>query len=90
MKTFLYLVRIWNEYGWHVESRPVERRPLAEFLHDLHHDPLPVGLVSGLVSLGQVEPHPFRVLHAQRLHNVKGPLAKGLKKKIAALSRSTQ
>ena len=76
--TQTHFIRIGNEYGRHVEPRPVERRPLAQLLNDLHHDPLPVALVSGLVSLAQVEAHPLAVLLAQGLHNVQGSLTQGL------------
>jgi hypothetical protein len=47
----------------------------------LHHHPLTVGLVAGLISLGQVEPHPVGVLLAQVFHDVQGSLAQRLEKK---------
>jgi hypothetical protein len=76
-----YLVGIRDVDGRHVESGPVESRPLAEFLDDLHHHPLTVGLVAGLISLGQVEPHPIGVLLAQRLHDVQRAFTQSLKNK---------
>ena len=80
-ESYEYLVGIGDEDGWHVESRPVEVGPLAQLLDDLHHDPLPVRLVSGLVGLAQVEPHPLGMLLTQLLHDVQRTLAQGLRKK---------
>ncbi len=74
------LIWVRNVDSGHVESRPVESRPFAEFLDDLHHHPLTVGLVAGLIGLGQVEPHPVGVLLAQVLHDVQGSLAQRLEK----------
>ena len=65
-----YLVGIRDVDGGHVKSGPVESWPLAELLNDLHHHPLTVGLVAGLISLGQVEPHSIGVLLAKCLHDV--------------------
>ena len=37
--------------GGHVEAGPVEARPLAQLLDDLHHHSLPVALVTDLKNL---------------------------------------
>ena len=37
--------------GGHVEAGPVEARPLAQLLDDLHHHSLPVALVTDLKKL---------------------------------------
>ena len=76
---FVHLVGIGDVDGRHVEASPVEAGPLAELLNDLHHDPLAVGLVASLISLGQVEAHPVGVFQAQALHDVQGPLAQRLR-----------
>ena len=37
--------------GRHVEAGPVEPGPLAQLLDNLHHDPLPVALISHLAEM---------------------------------------
>ena len=50
----IYLVRIGDEDGGHLEPLSVEGGPLAEFLDDLHHHSLAIRLVASLVSLKPV------------------------------------
>ena len=57
-------VRIWNIYGRHIKARSIESWSFAEFLNDLHHYPLPIGLMTSLISLGQVEANLFRMFDA--------------------------
>ena len=38
----IYLVRVRDEYRWHVETCPVETRSFAQFLDNLHHYTLSV------------------------------------------------
>ena len=45
--------------GGHVKACTIEAGPLAQLLDDLHHDPLSIGLMTGLISLGQVEANLF-------------------------------
>ena len=55
-------------------------------LNNLHHDPLSVRLMAGLISLAQVEAHPLGVLLRNLLHNVQCPLAQGLPHKKGDMS----
>ena len=72
------LIWIRDIYCWHVEPCFVESWSLAKFLNNLHHDSLSVRLVTGLVSLAQVEPHPLRMFGRDLLHDVQCSLAQSL------------
>ena len=71
-----------DEDGGHVEAGAIERRPLAQLLHDLHHDPLSVAFVAGLIGLREIKPHSLRMFLAQGLHDVQGAFAQRLADRI--------
>ena len=73
-------VGIGNIYGGHVKTCAIEPRSLAQFLNNLHHDPLAIGLMTGLISLGQVKPNLLRMFDAQSFDDIEGSLTKNLKK----------
>ena len=75
-------VGIGNIYGGHVKTCAIEPRSFAQFLNNLHHDPLAIGLMTGLISLGQVKPNLLRMFDAQSFDNIEGSLTKSLKIKI--------
>ena len=56
--------------GGHVETCAIESGSFAQLLDDLHHDPLSVGFMTSLISLGQVEANFLRVLFAQSFYDV--------------------
>ena len=63
---------------WHVKSSLVKPWSLAQLLHNLHHHSLTVRLVTCLVRLAQVEPHPLGMFRGDLLHNVQCSLAQSL------------
>ena len=62
----------------HHKIAQIAVRFCKENLNDLHHDPLPIGLMACLICLAQVESHPLGVLLRDLFHNVQGSLAQSL------------
>ena len=72
-------VGIGNIDGGHVKPSSIESRSFAQFLNDLHHHPLAIGLMAGLISLGQVEPNLLRMFNAESFDDIECSLTKSLK-----------
>ena len=72
-------VGIGNIYGGHVKTCAIEPRSLAQFLNNLHHDPLAIRLMTGLISLGQVKPNLLRMFDDQSIDDIEDSLTKSLR-----------
>lgn len=64
------LVGVGNKYGGHLESGSIQGWSFAELLHDLHHDSLSIGFVSGFVRFRQIESHAFGMFGTQGFHDI--------------------
>ena len=73
-----HVPRVGYVDGGHIKARSIEALPLAQLLHDLHHDSLTVGFVASLIGLGQVKSYPLGMLLTQGLDDIKRPFAERL------------